>query len=97
MVTDIANTAVARGKIYLARQRGESIPPGWASDATGTPITDPAAAVDGLVLPMAAHKGYAIALMMDVLSGVLTGSSARPCTAVRGRRAQRLWPSVRRA
>jgi LDH2 family malate/lactate/ureidoglycolate dehydrogenase len=75
MVMDIANTAVARGKVYLARQRGEAIPAGWAIDADGAPTTDPAAAIAGVILPMAGHKGYAIALMMDVLSGVLTGSA----------------------
>jgi LDH2 family malate/lactate/ureidoglycolate dehydrogenase len=75
MVMDVANTAVARGKVYLARQRGEPIPAGWAIDADGAPTTDPAAAVAGMILPMAGHKGYAISLMMDVLSGVLTGSA----------------------
>jgi LDH2 family malate/lactate/ureidoglycolate dehydrogenase len=74
MVLDMANTAVARGKIYLARQRGESIPHGWALDADGAPTTDPAAAIAGLIAPMGEHKGYAISVMMDVLSGVLTGS-----------------------
>jgi LDH2 family malate/lactate/ureidoglycolate dehydrogenase len=75
VVMDIANTAVARGKVYLAKQRGEPIPPGWAIDADGVPTTDPTAAIAGVILPMAGHKGYAISLMMDVLSGVLTGSS----------------------
>jgi LDH2 family malate/lactate/ureidoglycolate dehydrogenase len=75
MVMDIANTAVARGKVYLAKQRGEPIPPGWAIDAEGVPTTDPAAAIAGVILPMAGHKGYAISLLMDVLSGVLTGSA----------------------
>lgn len=74
MMLDVANTAVARGKIYLAHQKGERIPQGWALDATGAPTTDAQAAIDGIILPMAQHKGYAIALMMDVLSGVLTGS-----------------------
>jgi LDH2 family malate/lactate/ureidoglycolate dehydrogenase len=75
MVLDIANTGVARGKIYLARQKGQPIPEGWAIDADGAPTTDPAAAIDGIILPMAQHKGYAIAVMMDMLSGVLTGSA----------------------
>jgi LDH2 family malate/lactate/ureidoglycolate dehydrogenase len=74
MALDIANTGVARGKVYLARQKGQSIPPGWAIDAEGAPTTDPAAALAGIILPMAGHKGYGIAVMMDVLSGVLTGS-----------------------
>jgi LDH2 family malate/lactate/ureidoglycolate dehydrogenase len=72
---DIANTAVARGKIHLARSRGESIPESWALTANGAPTTDPAEGVLGVVLPMAGHKGYAIAFMMDVLSGALTGSA----------------------
>ncbi|MGY1681847.1 Ldh family oxidoreductase [Geodermatophilus sp. SYSU D01176] len=75
LALDIANTAVARGKIYLARSRGESIPESWALSADGAPTTDPAEGVLGVVLPMAGHKGYAIAFMMDVLSGALTGSA----------------------
>jgi len=75
LVLDIANTGVARGKIYAALQRGEDIPSGWAIDAQGLPTTDPTAAIDGILLPMAGHKGYGISFMMDVLSGVLTGSS----------------------
>jgi LDH2 family malate/lactate/ureidoglycolate dehydrogenase len=74
-VLDISNGNVARGKIYAARERGTTIPPGWAIDAEGAPTTDPAAALAGLLLPMAGHKGYAIAFMMDVLSGVLSGSA----------------------
>jgi LDH2 family malate/lactate/ureidoglycolate dehydrogenase len=76
MMLDIANTGVARGKIYLAKQKGLPIPEGWAINAAGEPTIDPQQAIDGIILPMAAHKGYAIALMMDVLSGVLTGSAS---------------------
>ena len=72
---DIANVNAARGKIYAARERGATIPEGWALDAEGRPTTDPAAAIAGVILPMGGHKGYAISFMMDVLSGVLTGSS----------------------
>ena len=74
-VMDIANVNAARGKIYAARERGATIPAGWALDAEGRPTTDPAAAIEGVILPMGGHKGYAISFMMDVLSGVLTGSS----------------------
>ncbi len=74
MALDRANTGVARGKVYLARQRGQRIPEGWAINTAGAPTTDPAEAIEGIILPMAQHKGYAIALMMDMLSGVLTGS-----------------------
>lgn len=75
VVMDLANTAVARGKLYLAKERGTPIPDGWAADAQGHPTTDPAAGIAGLILPMAGPKGYVIAFMMDVLAGVLTGSS----------------------
>jgi hypothetical protein len=71
---DMANTGVARGKIYLARNRHQPIPEGWAIDKDGAPTTDAQAAIDGIILPMAGHKGYALAMMVDVLSGVLTGS-----------------------
>jgi len=71
---DMANTGVARGKIYLARNKHQPIPEGWAIDADGAPTTDAQAAIDGIILPMAGHKGYALAMMVDVLSGVLTDS-----------------------
>lgn len=74
LLVDMANTGVARGKIYLARNRQLPIPLGWALTSEGTPTTDPQEAIDGIILPMAEHKGYAIAVMVDMLSGVLTGS-----------------------
>jgi LDH2 family malate/lactate/ureidoglycolate dehydrogenase len=73
-VVDMAATGVARGKIYLARNKGLPIPLGWAINAAGAPTTDPQEAIDGIILPMAEHKGYAMAAMVDMLSGVLTGS-----------------------
>jgi LDH2 family malate/lactate/ureidoglycolate dehydrogenase len=75
LILDIANSVVARGKIYTARQEGREIPLGWAIDQDGNPTTDPAAALAGLILPIGGHKGYAISFMIDVLSGVLTGSN----------------------
>ncbi len=75
LVLDIANTSVARGKVYLAHQKGERIPLTWALDLSGHPTDDPQATIEGLIQPMAGHKGYAIALMMDVLSGLLSGSA----------------------
>ena len=73
-VVDMAATGVARGKIYLARNKHLPIPLGWAINQAGEPTTDPQEAIDGIILPMAEHKGYAIAAMVDLLSGVLTGS-----------------------
>ena len=69
---DIANTAVARGNLYHAKKTGQSIPEGWALDEHGNMTTDPVAGIAGQVLPMAAHKGYAISMAMDVLSGILS-------------------------
>jgi LDH2 family malate/lactate/ureidoglycolate dehydrogenase len=74
MVMDLANSGVARGKIYLAQRRHESIPDTWAIDKDGNPTTDPKSALEGFVLPMAGHKGYAIGVIVDMLSGVLSGS-----------------------
>jgi LDH2 family malate/lactate/ureidoglycolate dehydrogenase len=73
-VVDMAATGVARGKIYLARNKNLPIPLGWAINQDGAPTTDPQEAIDGIILPMAEHKGYAIAAMVDMMSGVLTGS-----------------------
>jgi LDH2 family malate/lactate/ureidoglycolate dehydrogenase len=74
MIMDIAVSGVARGKVYLARQRHEKIPETWALDKHGNPTTDPAAALEGYILPMAGHKGYAIGVIVDMLAGVLSGS-----------------------
>jgi LDH2 family malate/lactate/ureidoglycolate dehydrogenase len=75
LLVDMAITGVARGKIYLARQRHEKIPLGWALTADGAPTTDPQEAIDGIILPMAGHKGYAIGVVVDMLAGVLSGSA----------------------
>ena len=75
LVMDMANTAVARGKVYVAADRGESIPQGWGARADGTPTTDPREAIAGLIQPVGGPKGYVMAFMFDVLAGVLTGSA----------------------
>jgi LDH2 family malate/lactate/ureidoglycolate dehydrogenase len=75
MMMDVANSGVARGKIFLAQQRRELIPDTWAIDKEGNPTTDPRAALEGFILPMAGHKGYAIGMIVDMLSGVLSGSA----------------------
>jgi LDH2 family malate/lactate/ureidoglycolate dehydrogenase len=75
MIMDVANSGVARGKIFLAQQRREAIPDTWAIDKEGNSTTDPRAALEGFILPMAGHKGYAIGMIVDMLSGVLSGSA----------------------
>jgi LDH2 family malate/lactate/ureidoglycolate dehydrogenase len=72
---DLATSVVARGNIIAAQKRGEDIPPGWALDPDGNPTTDASAALLGTVLTMAGHKGYALALMVEAFSGVLSGAA----------------------
>lgn len=71
---DLANTIVAKGKLRIAQQNGDSIPLGWALDHTGKPTTDPAEALKGVVLPIGGYKGYGIALMVEILSAIITGA-----------------------
>ena len=78
IVIDLATSVTARGDIILAAQRGEPIPKGWAIDSEGRPTTDAQAALTGAVLPMAGPKGYALALLVEVLTGVLTGAAFGP-------------------
>lgn len=78
IILDMATSVVARGKVILAEKRGESIPEGWAIDKDGKPTTNSKAALDGSVLPFGGPKGYAISLMIDVMSGVLTGAGFGP-------------------
>jgi LDH2 family malate/lactate/ureidoglycolate dehydrogenase len=73
IVLDIALSEAALGKIRLAAQEGREIPTSWATDAQGRPTTDPEAAIAGLLLPIGLHKGYGLALIVDVLTGVLSG------------------------
>ncbi|KAF2858336.1 putative malate/L-lactate dehydrogenase [Piedraia hortae CBS 480.64] len=74
-ILDMAPSVAARGKIYKAQRRGEKIPLGWALDADGRPTDDPSAALEGVMLPMGGPKGSALSIMMDVFSGVLSGSA----------------------
>ncbi|EAT90184.1 hypothetical protein HBI56_045860 [Parastagonospora nodorum] len=74
-IMDMAPSVAARGKIYKALRRGEKIPEDWALDKEGRRTSDPALALEGVMLPMGGPKGSAIAIMMDVFSGVLSGSA----------------------
>ena len=73
LVVDLSLGVAARGRILSARARGEPIPEGWAIDADGRPTTDPQAALAGALLPAGGHKGGALAVMVEVLAGVLGG------------------------
>ena len=74
-ILDIAMSVVARGKIRQSQERGEAIPLGWALDPAGVPTTNPLEALKGFVQPIGNHKGYGLALMVDILAGVLSGGA----------------------
>ena len=77
VLLDMATSAVAAGKISLARSRGEQVPPGWLIDKDGNPTTDPEDyRAGGAILPVGAdqgHKGYGLSFMVEIFSGLLTG------------------------
>jgi LDH2 family malate/lactate/ureidoglycolate dehydrogenase len=75
IILDMAMSVVARGKIRAAARRGEKIPDTWATDREGRATTDPAAALEGFLLPFGGYKGYGLALMVDLLAGVLSGAA----------------------
>lgn len=75
VVVDMATSVVAKGKILLAAEKGESIPEGWALDKDGYTTTDPKAALGGYLLPVGGPKGYGLALFADIFSGVLSGAN----------------------
>ena len=71
VIIDMSTTHAAWGKVIVARQEGKSIPPDWGVDAQGRPTTDPNQVV-GLA-PTGGHKGYALALMIEILCAALAG------------------------
>jgi LDH2 family malate/lactate/ureidoglycolate dehydrogenase len=75
VVLDMATTVVARGRIVLHAKQDKPLEPGWALDERGVPTTDPHAAMKGLLAPIGGYKGYGIALAVDLLCGVMTGSN----------------------
>lgn len=75
LVLDMALSEAAFGKIKAAEKRGASIPASWATGPDGRPTTDPSEAVKGLLLPAAGPKGFGLAMMVDVLTGALSGGA----------------------
>jgi L-2-hydroxycarboxylate dehydrogenase (NAD+) len=87
IVIDMSTSAAAYGKIEIARRRGEPIPEGWAIDSEGRATSNPSDMIaGGALLPLGSdrerggHKGYGLALMVDVLCGVLSGANWGPFT-----------------
>ncbi len=72
---DMAMSVVARAKVRNAFKRGENIPDTWATDRAGRPTTDPGEALDGFLLPIGGHKGYGLALLVDMFAGLLSNAA----------------------
>ena len=89
-VLDMATSVVAGGKLEIAQKEGKPIPIGWAIDKKGKPITDPTKIINptkgvydnGGLLPLGgtptfgSYKGFGLGVLVDILCGVLSGSSA---------------------
>ena len=75
IIIDMATSVVAKSKFKEYKQAGKPLPEGWALDIHGQPTTDPDEAMAGFVLPMAGFKGYAISMLIDIVSGVLSGAA----------------------
>jgi (2R)-3-sulfolactate dehydrogenase (NADP+) len=71
---DFSTSAVALGKITMAKAAGESIPLGWAVDAEGRPTTDPEAALKGALVSAGGYKGWGFGLMAELMAAGMTGS-----------------------
>jgi len=81
-VMDFATTVVAFGKLQIAMRREHDVPMGWIMDGEGNPTTKPDARVGGgYILPVGGmretggHKGYGLMLLVDILTGVLSGAA----------------------
>ncbi|XP_076461628.1 putative oxidoreductase YjmC [Babylonia areolata] len=86
MVLDMATTVVAFGKVHVRKSQNQTLPMGWGVDGTGKPSTDPdkVMAVDGGLMPLggpeetSGYKGYGLALLVEVLCGILSGANYGP-------------------
>ncbi|RXT07229.1 Ldh family oxidoreductase [Ammoniphilus sp. CFH 90114] len=78
VIIDMSTSVVARGKIILAAKQGQPIPKGWAINEHGEQTEDAEQALRGAVLPLGGAKGYALALAIEILTGVLSGAAFGP-------------------
>jgi LDH2 family malate/lactate/ureidoglycolate dehydrogenase len=75
IVFDVAMSALADGKIQIARKNGRKLPLGCILDRNGNPSVNPEDYLDGgALLPFGSHKGYGFALMVEIFAGVLSGA-----------------------
>jgi LDH2 family malate/lactate/ureidoglycolate dehydrogenase len=76
LILDMATSEAAMGKIRMAEKAQESIPVNWAVTAQGEPTTNPAEAIAGMLLPSGGAKGFGLALMIDLMCGLLSGGAS---------------------
>jgi L-2-hydroxycarboxylate dehydrogenase (NAD+) len=84
VVIDVSTTQAARGRVLVAQATGSQIPDTWAFDAAGEPTTDPHTALppNGTLAPLGGHKGYALAVAVELLCGGLAGPYPPPDSGV---------------
>jgi len=76
VVLDMALSVAAWGKVALAHEEGRMIPFAWVVDESGNPTDDPEVALKGgVAIPIGKYKGSGLGIVMDILSGVLTGAN----------------------
>jgi L-2-hydroxycarboxylate dehydrogenase (NAD+) len=78
IILDMSSSVVARGKIRQASRNKKTIPLGWSIDSEGNPTTNPDEALKGTLLPIAGPKGSGLAIVIDILAGMLSGSKYGP-------------------
>jgi LDH2 family malate/lactate/ureidoglycolate dehydrogenase len=76
IVLDMAKSEAAMGKIRMAQKAGQAIPATWAVKSDGSATTDPADAIAGMLLPSGGPKGFGLALVIDLLCGLLSGGAS---------------------
>lgn len=75
IIIDMATSVVAKSKFKQYKEEGKKLPDGWALDENGNPTNDPEEGIKGLVLPMAGFKGYGIAMLIDLIAGLISGAA----------------------
>jgi uncharacterized oxidoreductase len=89
LVLDISTSAIAEGKIQVARNHGERLPPGCTIDSEGHANQDPATFYGppmGALLPFGGHKGYGLSIFCEIFAGALSGGqTTNPANATAGR------------
>lgn len=72
---DMSTSAIARGDVLHRKENDEELPEEVALDADGKPTTDPAAALEGTIMPFGGPKGSGLAIAVEILAGALVGAA----------------------